>query len=347
MTPATMTARFPGRCACGGRFPVGTSISYDRGARKVVGCPACNGKSADGAPSIPSTDLGQPETPRADRAALGAGTGAARDGSKIHAAVKPASEGSTVNRDRYAHIGEGVAGDHKVDRDLIRDASPSAARMELAITEPAITTECPALTPLPVEPALTPPPVEPAPRVAPAGLSPGAARFGEARWQAALACAEAATAAEPRSDDGSRYVEVHRQGFEDLLGPLGFDLDAAKGQVIYRATDMLRHGRVALTVWTTIPPGGSMARAVGDDSIKVSIVYADGRDGRDRPLLRKQPYAARTRGWRLAVLDRIEKALGVVGPNLCQKCSAPTVERKTKDGTKFHGCSRYPDCKGD
>jgi hypothetical protein len=213
--------------------------------------------------------------------------------------------------------------------------------------EPAITTECPALTPLPVEPALTPLPVEPAPRVTPAGLSPGAARFGEARWQAALACAEATTAAEPRSDDGSRYVEVHRQGFEDLLGPLGFDLDAAKGQVIYRATDMLRHGRVALTVWTTIPPGGSMARAVGDDSIKVSIVYADGRDGRDRPLLRKQPYAARTRGWRLAVLDRIEKALGVVGPNLCQKCSAPTVERKTKDGTKFHGCSRYPDCKGD
>jgi len=36
-----LNARFSGQCRCGAHFEKGAAIVYDKGLRRVVGCPVC------------------------------------------------------------------------------------------------------------------------------------------------------------------------------------------------------------------------------------------------------------------------------------------------------------------
>lgn len=209
--------------------------------------------------------------------------------------------------------------------------------------EPAITTEMP---------AITPPPAGVVAPTAPFSLT------GE-RLAAARASAKALTDATPKPAAGQRYVSIDESDFAVLLAPLGFKpvnvnpFGGPSTQVVYETSDMTKVGQLALRVYTSIPVGGGAARGVGEDSIRVSLVWRENGGFGDmgpseRAVLQKLPYACRTHGWRLVLLDRIEEVVSKLG-RACRRCGAPTIERRAgkfsnTNAATFHGCVRYPKC---
>jgi hypothetical protein len=146
---------------------------------------------------------------------------------------------------------------------------------------------------------------------------------------------------------GRRWVPVTMADFEEVFGPLGFvrDLEASAKSNQYVLSKPHRYDSlVYIRIYTSIPTyPGAEARLVGEDSIKVSVVRME--EGRTRPLIKKLPYACRTRGWRTVLLDKIEEQMRRFGRAACPDCGAATIEREGKYGA-FYGCVRFPDCKG-
>lgn len=167
-------------------------------------------------------------------------------------------------------------------------------------------------------------------------------------WAAALAVAQAGTAAEPESREGAggRYVQPQVEDFATVLGPLGFTAREEAGQVVFVAQGPSTHGTAMLKVYTSIPCGEDAAREVGEDSIKVAALWQQTGDPQPFPMHKRLPYAARTRGWRLAVLRKVGEVSRLFhAGSLCPKCGAPTVERAKRDGSgTFRGCVRWSRC---
>lgn len=114
--------------------------------------------------------------------------------------------------------------------------------------------------------------------------------------------AEALTAAGAKPAAGKRAVPVTWSDLMALLDAVGFrDGGVAYGQRTLRA-DL--QGGYYLKVNTGIPPGAEVARGVGEDSIRVTLVGAD-----DRAKAPKQPIVARTVNWRPTLLTRLVEAL--------------------------------------
>lgn len=107
----------------------------------------------------------------------------------------------------------------------------------------------------------------------------------------------------PQGD--SRFVPVRWSELQELLRPHGFaeDVTLARraNQRVLSVT--LKDGAQAL-VYTSVPPGADVARSLGEDSMKVVVL-----DPKGKPYARRQPYAARTRNWRVTLLKRIVEAL--------------------------------------
>jgi len=179
------------------------------------------------------------------------------------------------------------------------------------------------------------------------------ALFGAEAFGRAILHAEQATAAEPAASagEGGRFVQPTLAQFEALLAPLGFvgagrEVEASMHQRVLEFTlDAGEHGVKHLRVYTSIELGGSDARDVGEDSIKVAAVY-EGNDGTTKALHKKLPYACRTRGWRVTLLSRIAE-LAPTFMRQCPRCGASLQERTVMSaGRKFFGCVRYPTCHG-
>lgn len=107
---------------------------------------------------------------------------------------------------------------------------------------------------------------------------------------------------------GSRYVEVEAQEMMDLVDTMhGAEapIDASRryGQLVFDIPVDRMH---VIRVFSSIPVDDSTARDLGEDSIKVSLLAIV--DGQETPKMKKQPYCARTRGWRKALVNRIEQA---------------------------------------
>jgi hypothetical protein len=146
---------------------------------------------------------------------------------------------------------------------------------------------------------------------------------------------------------GQRWVPVTVEDFTEILAPVGFLRDDESshhvGQVVFSKASRI-DAAVFLKVYTSIPLHGSTARGVGEDSIKVALVRKTERGC--KPLIKKLPYACRTRGWRTILLNKLEEQMRKFGP-ACPLCGGATFERETKDQSrKFHGCVRFPECKG-
>ena len=178
--------------------------------------------------------------------------------------------------------------------------------------------------------------------------SAGGAGWSPETWAAAVAVAEAGTAAEPaaRPGAGGRYVEITTGDFAALLEPLGFTAREEAGQVVFAAGGERTHGQPAIKVYTSIPAAGEAAREVGEDSIKVAGLWHQNGDPKAFPLHKRLPYATRTRGWREAVLARVAEVSHLFAAEPCRRCGAPTVERSRRDGSgTFRGCVRFSLCK--
>lgn len=164
----------------------------------------------------------------------------------------------------------------------------------------------------------------------------------------ARALAAERTAAEPKAvaGEGGRYVDVAASSFEELLSGLRFHEEFFGQRVWVGPVPGVRNAWIK--VYSSIPAGEEYAREVGEDSIRVTAVYRKGMDAAsgEKAILPKDAYVCRTRGWRGTLLDRIEKACGeIMARPVCPDCGTTTVERQGKFGV-FHGCVRYPDCKG-
>lgn len=100
---------------------------------------------------------------------------------------------------------------------------------------------------------------------------------------------------------------------------------------------------LSLRVYSTIQKGGDMARSKGKDSIKVALFWK--KTPESQPIIiGTQRKVLRVLGWRANLLERINMWRELIGP-ACEKCGAPTVERKAR-GNTFFGCGNYPACKG-
>lgn len=108
-----------------------------------------------------------------------------------------------------------------------------------------------------------------------------------------------AAGVQPRA--GERFVPVLWRELVELLAPHGFveDFDRA-GRAGQRVLTARLIDGAQVSVFTTVPPGNELARGNGDDSIKVALL-----DAANKPIARKQPYAARTRNWRVTLLSRL------------------------------------------
>lgn len=104
---------------------------------------------------------------------------------------------------------------------------------------------------------------------------------------------------------GARGVVVTRSAMNTLLDPFGFAEDAAlaRGQRVWASTRLMP-GIKAL-VYSSIPVNSEDSRGLGDDSIK--LVFLNASTG--KPMLKKQPIVARTKGWRLSILKRFAEML--------------------------------------
>lgn len=174
-------------------------------------------------------------------------------------------------------------------------------------------------------------------------------------WDGAVALAKRRTDAEPHAEGtgpGSRAVAVQASAFTELLEPLGFrELRGGRaGQRCWASETKAKWGIVGAYVYSSIV-WGDAAQPVGEDSIKVSVLWlgtpVGGKPPRRRPMTPKLARVFRTRGWRTALLERIQEAMAYVRlePG-CPQCGAPMrVQAGGRNGF-FLSCCRYPDCKG-
>lgn len=138
------------------------------------------------------------------------------------------------------------------------------------------------------------------------------------------------------------YVNVTQQEMENHLFPQEFTPLSLPGTVeLVYSKRVDRDGMMlSLRVFTGINPGGN-SRKVGEDAIRVQIVWRQG-DGTVR-IVGGSRRVHRVKGWRKNLQNRIDSWQEQLGPS-CPECSAPMVERKGRKGV-FWGCSRWPDCK--
>ena len=173
-------------------------------------------------------------------------------------------------------------------------------------------------------------------------------------WDTAQALAKRRTDAEPTASagggPGSRSVPVTAASFEELLAFLGFhEIPGGRAkQRCWGSSEKHRFGVVGIYVYSSITHGDD-AQPSGEDSIKVAAMWipTSPGSGRRRPVHPKLKRVHRTRGWRLALLDRIQEAASyVVTDPGCPICGAPMrVQAGGRNGA-FLSCCRYSDCRG-
>lgn len=118
--------------------------------------------------------------------------------------------------------------------------------------------------------------------------------------------AEALTAAGVQPKQGERFVPVAWRELTELLAPHGFrESHQRERRADQRVLAVKLADGAELVVYTSVPRDAEVARGNGDDSIKVVLFDTTN----DRPLTKKQPFAARTRNWRVTLLSRLATAL--------------------------------------
>lgn len=137
------------------------------------------------------------------------------------------------------------------------------------------------------------------------------------------------------------YSVVHEHDMRNLLEERGFK------EVFIEGTREIVYGKIiakntCLRVYTSIVPVDGESRGVGEDAIRVCLVYrkADGTIvgiGSDARVYRLAT-------WKKNLEARLEKWFDMTGP-LCPTCDSPTKKRNGKYG-EFFGCINFPSCRG-
>lgn len=138
----------------------------------------------------------------------------------------------------------------------------------------------------------------------------------------------------------ANYVNISRAEMKSFLGDLGFkevELKGVKEMVLGKIVAK----NLCLRVYTGIV--GDASRDKGKDAIRVGVFYRRPDETIVKVAGAKRVH--RVEGWKNNLSKRIDAWKDQMFP-LCDKCKMPSVERKnSKDGSKFLGCSQYPNCK--
>lgn len=129
-----------------------------------------------------------------------------------------------------------------------------------------------------------------------------------------------------------------------------------------RVVDLQPGGsKTVVRVFTSLAIGGDAVRGCGEDAVRLVIGYVGrGREGKEkffplsdgRRIYRTAPTQLDHDQRVAAFLGRFEEALRDVyreakNWTACPDCGAPMALRSNKQrGTKFWGCTSYPECRG-
>lgn len=141
---------------------------------------------------------------------------------------------------------------------------------------------------------------------------------------------------------GKNFVGIHKAEMDHLLKSGGFsevDLPTVKEAVYDRPFNSVP--RLVIRVYSSIE--GEVNRSCGSDAIRVCLV--------DKVLGRGVGSTGRINrvgGWEDRLKAKIRDMFNSAKElDRCPKCNYYMVERtNSKDGSKFHSCSRYPLCNG-
>ena len=129
-------------------------------------------------------------------------------------------------------------------------------------------------------------------------------------------------------------VKITRKEMNDFLVDQGFreiEMSGCNERVYAKIVRTHTH-RLSVRIYTTIE--GEVSRAIGKDAIRVMLFWPD-TDG-DIQCVGSSKRVHRMENWRSNLSSRIADWQCGLGPN-CDKCGAPTVQRKGKYG-EFWGC---------
>lgn len=161
---------------------------------------------------------------------------------------------------------------------------------------------------------------------------------------------------------GARYIEIPANALTGAIDDIGNLVTKAGGSITKgnagreRTYDLVPHrGKGRVRIYTSLSCGAGSVRGCGEDAVRIVIGHEE--DGRFRPHGKgRRIYRTAPKGdpkMRIkAFLDRLTGALreaygAAMAVPSCPKCESVMALRTARErGTKFWGCSRYPDCKG-
>lgn len=138
------------------------------------------------------------------------------------------------------------------------------------------------------------------------------------------------------------FVYISKEEMEQALKSIhpGFAVSNAKftersSEIIYAAP--IQKSQVVVAVFSSITP--SVTRGCGEDALRVVLV-----DSISQRMICGTKRINRTSGWDLRLKERVIELAKSASKHQCS-CGGYLVEKKSKTGNKFYGCTCFPTCK--
>lgn len=166
---------------------------------------------------------------------------------------------------------------------------------------------------------------------------------------------------------GTRYVEIPAESLLAELRAISKAVEAKGGhatqgkqgrEIIFDFTPPTNRGSVR--VFTTLAAGADVARACGEDAVRIIVGIVQGAEGKSRfrnltaprKMLRTAPQGLEEHERVRTFLDRLTQALReaykvAATVPLCPDCNGLMAIRSAKSsGREFYGCLNFPGCRG-
>lgn len=145
---------------------------------------------------------------------------------------------------------------------------------------------------------------------------------------------------------GKTFATIYKKEMDNFLNSKDFKEVKVKNtaEAVYDRPFTLKDGKASslvIRVYSSIE--GDVNRSCGADAIRVCLFDT----GLNRGVGRAEKRVNRVNGWDNRLLERLREVyLSAAKLTKCPHCNSYMVERKSKLGGEFLGCTRYPLCKG-
>jgi hypothetical protein len=138
------------------------------------------------------------------------------------------------------------------------------------------------------------------------------------------------------------FDKFTRAEFEECLAETEHDFEVKKydwtWELVYEAES--DNGKFSLRVYSSIDQHTDVARDKGSDAIRTTVIHNEAQ----RPVL-SEKRTNRIKTWPKNLKKKIQKLKESYDEvRTCSRCGSTMVIRKNMEGTKFYGCTSYPEC---